>query len=68
MKKHYDFSKGEKGKFYIPEDKIELPIYLNQSNQQYYLDLASNKKIALSELINTILAKDKSLLNLIISE
>ena len=25
MKKHYDFSKGEKGKFYIPEKKIELP-------------------------------------------
>ncbi len=68
MKKHYDFSKGEKGKFYIPEDEIKLPIYLDQTNQKYYLDLAANKNISLSKLINSILEKDKSLMNFILSE
>jgi hypothetical protein len=68
MKKHYDFFKGEKGKFFIPKNEIELPVYLNQTNQEYYLNLATNKNIALSELINTILAKDKSFLNLVKSE
>jgi hypothetical protein len=68
MKKHYDFSKGEKGKFYIPEEEIELPVYLNTNNQKYYLDLATNKKIAMSKLINSILTKDKDIVDLILSD
>ena len=68
MKKHYDFSKGEKGKFYVPEDEMELPIYLNQSNQKYYLDLAISKNTTMSKLINSILSKDKEILNLILAD
>lgn len=68
MKKHYDFSKGEKGKFYIPEEEIELPVYLDTQNQKYYLNIANNKNIAMSKLINIILAKDKSIADLILSE
>ena len=44
MKKSYDFSKGIKGKFYIPENEIQLPIYLDSSNQKYFLNLAKEKK------------------------
>ncbi|MFA6504971.1 MAG: hypothetical protein WCT14_02670 [Treponemataceae bacterium] len=29
MKDEYDFSKGERGKFYIPADKIRLPYYFD---------------------------------------
>lgn len=68
MKTHYDFSKGEKGKFYVPEDEFESPIYLDKSNQNYFMNLADTKKIGLSKLINNILKKDKSLLNIIYSE
>ena len=39
QKKHYDFSKGEKGKFFVSEENIELPIYLNDNNRNYYLEL-----------------------------
>ncbi len=65
MKEHYDFSNGEKGKFYIPEDEIELPIYLNSSNQKYFLELANSKKIAMSKLINSILSKDRDIVDLV---
>jgi len=68
MKKHYDFSKGEKGKFYIPENEIELPVYLNENNQNYYLELATEKKIAMSKLINNILSRDKDLLDMVVSK
>jgi hypothetical protein len=68
MKKHYDFSNGEKAKFYTPEDEIELPIYLDKNNQSYYYKLAANKNIDLSQLINSILDQDKSLMNIILSE
>ncbi|MFZ3135823.1 MAG: hypothetical protein WA126_00355 [Thermodesulfovibrionales bacterium] len=27
MKKEYDFSKAEQGKFYRPVEKLEIPIY-----------------------------------------
>ncbi len=28
MKKEYDFSKGERGKFYHPDAELSIPIYL----------------------------------------
>ena len=28
MKKNYDFSKGERGKFYRPDAELGMPIYL----------------------------------------
>lgn len=68
MKKQYDFSKGEKGKFYVPEEEIEIPVYLSETNRKYYTKLASEKKIAMSKLINNILAKDKDLINMIVSK
>jgi hypothetical protein len=68
IKKHYDFSKGEKGKFYIPEEEIELPVYLDTKNQKYYLNIANNKNIGMSKLITIVLAKDKSIADLLLSE
>ncbi len=28
MKKEYDFSKGERGKFYRPDAELSIPVYL----------------------------------------
>ena len=28
MKKEYDFSKGERGKFYRPDAELRMPIYI----------------------------------------
>jgi len=59
MEKHYDFSKAERGKFYVKESEIQLPIYLESENQEFLLNLANQKKIALSELINRVLSQEK---------
>ncbi len=32
MKDEYDFSNAEQGKFYIPAEDIQVPIYLDQEN------------------------------------
>jgi hypothetical protein len=48
MKKKYDFSKGVKGKFYVPKEEISLPMYLNKKNQDFYLKLAEKKNVPLS--------------------
>jgi hypothetical protein len=63
MKKEYDFSKGIKGKFYIPENKIELPVYLDKENQAYFLNLSKMKKVAFSKLVNKVLSKDREIIN-----
>ena len=68
MKKQYDFSKGIKGKFYIPEDEIELPVYLDKENQEYYMKLAKEKKMAMSKFINNVLSKDRDLIDTVINK
>ncbi len=52
MKKEYDFSNGERGKFYNPNAKYHLPIYLDEDIQDFFLELAKKKKINYNSLIN----------------
>jgi hypothetical protein len=35
MKDEYDFSNAEQGKFYVPVEDIQLPIYLDKVVAQY---------------------------------
>ena len=50
MKPEYDFSKGERGKFFQPDAEVRLPIYLDAEIQKYLADQAAQKGIPLSEL------------------
>ncbi len=58
MKKEYNFSKAEKGKFYRPENEIEIPIYLDKKVKEYYQSLSENKNVDLNRIINSILEKE----------
>jgi hypothetical protein len=58
MKKHYDFSKAEQGKFYRPLDELEIPIYLEENVKYYFSKQASEKNIDLNKMINIILKKE----------
>ncbi|MFN7936404.1 MAG: hypothetical protein U0R19_23955 [Bryobacteraceae bacterium] len=37
MKPEYDFSKGERGRFYKENAEVRLPIYLDSEVQRYLL-------------------------------
>jgi len=41
MKKEFDFSKGERGKFYRPGAKLNLPVYLEPDLRDYFPDAES---------------------------
>ena len=41
MKKEYDFSKGERGKFYRPGAKLNVPVYLEPDLLDYFPDAES---------------------------
>ena len=44
MKKEYDFSKGERGKFYRPDTELNLPVYLEPDLRKYFPDTESVNK------------------------
>jgi len=41
MKKEYDFSQGERGKFFRPGAKLNLPVYLEPDLRDYFPDTES---------------------------
>jgi hypothetical protein len=58
MKPEYDFSKGERGKFYKPGAVFRLPVYLDQAVQSYLAARAESKGVELSDLVNDLLKKE----------
>jgi hypothetical protein len=58
MKPEYDFSKGERGKFFRPNAELHLPIYLDADVQAYLAERAAQKGIPLAEMVNTLLKQE----------
>ena len=61
MKKEYDFSKGERGKFYRPGAKLNLPVYLDDEVLNFVEGIARKRKTDLSSVVNRILRTDMQL-------
>ena len=61
MKKEYNFSKGERGKFYRQNVRIHLPIYLDQESLKFVENIAKKKKADLTSVVNDIIKGDKEL-------
>jgi hypothetical protein len=68
MKKEYDFSKGIKGKFYIPTAEIKLPVYLDKKNSIFFMKLASKNRVRLSKMVNDVLTKDREIIGSVMSQ
>ncbi len=58
MRKEYDFSKGERGKFYHPDMKVNIPIYLDDEASAFVNKIASKKGIDRSSVVNELLKGD----------
>jgi len=60
MKKEYDFTHAEQGKFYRPLSKLDIPIYLDKEILEYFMKSkkTKDKNFSLSEIINALLKKD----------
>lgn len=61
MRKEYDFSKGERGKFHRPNARIRLPIYLNAKNLVFLEKIAKEKRSDVSTIVNAIIESDIAL-------
>ena len=61
MKKEYDFSKGERGKFYRPNVRLNLPIYLDPDIADFVQKYAKKKKLDTQTFVNKLLRNNKEM-------
>ena len=65
MKRQYDFSRGERGKFYKSGAVFKLPVYLDEEVQTYLADKADAKGVELSDLVNEMLKKEIEIIEVV---
>ncbi len=61
MKDEYDFSPGERGKFYTPDAEFVIPIYLEEDVIGYLSERAEAKGVEVEQLVNDMLRRDIAL-------
>ena len=61
MKKECDFSKGVRGKFFNPNAKFNIPVYLDDKVQQFVERIAQRKRTDISSVVNRLLQSDMAL-------
>ena len=65
MKAEYDFSKGERGKFYRKDAVFQIPIYLEKDVDDFMRHLADTKGKEVGELVNELLRRNIQLIQAI---
>ena len=65
MKEEYDFSKGERGKFFRENAKLNLPVYLDEEVQSYLQERARSKGVEVAQLVNEMLRQDIKLIEVV---
>jgi hypothetical protein len=58
MKDSYDFSKGERGKFYHPDAEFELPIYLEPDVLRFFQGMAEQGNGDMQTIANEWIRKN----------
>lgn len=58
MRKEYDFSKGERGKFFHPDAELNIPVYLEPQVARAVREQARKRRTTIGALVNALLRKD----------
>ena len=61
MKDQYDFSKAERGKFYRPDARLNLPVYLDEEVLAFVQGIAEKREADLSAVVNQLIRSDMQL-------
>jgi hypothetical protein len=62
MKREYDFSKGERGKFYHPDVEMHIPVYLDADVDAFMRKLSREKNREVEKIVNEWLRRDIDLI------
>ena len=58
MKQEYDFSRGERGKLFRENARLDLPVYPDEDVQRYVQERARSKGMEVARLVNEMLRQD----------
>lgn len=58
MKKEYDFTKGERGRFYRKNLKLNIPVYLEDKNLSFVEKVARKRDVDISQVVNDLIESD----------
>ena len=60
MKEEYDFTNAEQGKFYVPIEELDIPIYLDEEIKRFFLQKLQTKgsDFSLNSIVNSLLKQD----------
>lgn len=58
MREEYDFSNATRGKFYRPDAKLNLPVYLDEEVQAFVQAIAERRRTDPSTVVNQLLRGD----------
>ena len=62
MKKEYDFSKGERGKFYRADTTLRIPVYLDPTVAAFLRKVADEQGTEVERIVNAWIRKDIELI------
>jgi hypothetical protein len=66
MKDEYDFSGGERGKFYHADADLDIPIYLDPDVAIFVQKLAAKKGVDVETIVNDWIRKDMAFLETVV--
>ncbi len=60
MKKEYDFTDAEQGKFYRPIEELDIPIYLDKEVKNFFMRNLKDRSsdFSLNKIINSLIKQD----------
>jgi len=60
MKKEYNFTNAEQGKFYTPIEELDMPIYLDKEVKKFFIKniKTRSKNLSLNDVVNSLIKKD----------
>jgi len=62
MKRENDFSNRQRGKFYRPNLRLNLPIYLEKDVANFVREFAHKKRVDAQTAVNRLLRQKKALI------
>jgi hypothetical protein len=66
MKQEYDFSGGERGKFYHADAALDIPIYLDPDIAVFVQKVATKKGVDVGTIVNDWIRKDMAFLETVV--
>jgi hypothetical protein len=60
MKKEYDFTNAQQGKFYRPIEELDIPIYLDDEIKSFFLKNMKDRvsDFSLNKIVNSLIKQD----------